>query len=161
MQILGIFLCMVFLIDLLTDLSLLKEFSKKNSFEDFHNFIWTGLSRSSGSWAVQRKLKKGLKMHAKTLILIYKKFRYHKVYMVFLKDFLNKFSNFWMMCWFVRLFHDDTRSLVVNAALTLMLLTKKNKKKHVQKTLSPFKTLGLNERFFFQNSINWFKNNKV
>ena len=48
----------------------------------------------------------------------------------------------------MRLFHDDTRSLVVNAALTLMLLTKKNKKKHVQKTLSPFKTLGLNERIF-------------
>ena len=84
----------------------------------------------------------------KTLILMYDKFRYHKVYMVFLKDFMNKFSNFWTMCWFVRLFHDDTRSLVVNAALTLMLSKKKNKKKHVQKTLSPFKTLGLNERFF-------------
>ena len=38
---------MVFLIDL----SLLKEFSKKKiSFEDFHNSIWTRLSRSSGSW---------------------------------------------------------------------------------------------------------------
>ena len=33
-----------------TDLSLLKEFSKKISCEDFHNFILTGLSRSSGSW---------------------------------------------------------------------------------------------------------------
>ena len=32
-----------------TDLSLLKEFSKKISFKDFHNFIWTRLSKSSGS----------------------------------------------------------------------------------------------------------------
>ena len=32
-----------------TDLSLLKEFSKKISFKDFHNFIWTRLSRSRGS----------------------------------------------------------------------------------------------------------------
>ena len=32
-----------------TDLSLLKKFSKKISFKDFHNFIWTRLSRSSGS----------------------------------------------------------------------------------------------------------------
>ena len=33
-----------------TDLSLQKEFSKQIGFEDFHNFIWTRLSRSSGSW---------------------------------------------------------------------------------------------------------------
>ena len=32
-----------------TDLSSFKEFSKKISFKDFHNFIWTRLSRSSGS----------------------------------------------------------------------------------------------------------------
>ena len=33
-----------------TDLSLLKEFSKKISFKDIHNSIWTRPSRSSGSW---------------------------------------------------------------------------------------------------------------
>ena len=49
---------MVFLIDL----SLLKEFSKKKiSFEDFHNSIWTGLSRSSGSW-IRRAEKSGLEI---------------------------------------------------------------------------------------------------
>ena len=64
---------------------------------------------------------------------------------------MNKFSNFWTMCWFVRLFHDDTRSLVVNAALTLMLLTQKNKKEHVQKTLSPFKKLLAFKRKDFSN----------
>ena len=37
-----------------TDLSLLKEFLKKISFEDFHNFIWTRLSRSSGSWTMSK-----------------------------------------------------------------------------------------------------------
>ena len=36
--------------ELLTDLSLSKDFSKKISFADFHNFIWTRLSRSSGTW---------------------------------------------------------------------------------------------------------------
>ena len=39
-----------------TDLSLLKEFSKKISFEDFHNSIRTGLSRSSGSCISQTEL---------------------------------------------------------------------------------------------------------
>ena len=38
MQISDLFLCMVFLIGLLTDLSLLKGFLKNVSFEDFHNF---------------------------------------------------------------------------------------------------------------------------
>ena len=35
-----------------TDLSSLKEFSKKIIFKDFYYFIWTRLSRSSGSWAM-------------------------------------------------------------------------------------------------------------
>ena len=33
-----------------TDLSSLKEFSKKIIFKNFYDFIWTRLSRSSGSW---------------------------------------------------------------------------------------------------------------
>ena len=35
-----------------SDLSSLKEFSKKIIFKDFYNFIWTRLSRSSGSWLI-------------------------------------------------------------------------------------------------------------
>ena len=59
-QILGIFLCMVFLIDLLT-YPYQRSFQKKISFEDFYNFIWTGLSRSSGSWSIDQLGLRNLK----------------------------------------------------------------------------------------------------